>query len=187
MGKIYEQIDDRVRAFIEAQKMFFVATAPRSDEGHVNLSPKGYEDSFAITGPKSVAYVDLGGSGIETVAHLRENARITIMFCAFEGPANILRLYGTGRVVQFNEPGFDKAMELFPGVERARNVIHVDVTRIQDSCGWGVPFYDFKGERDQLSRATNNMEFDAWAEKRLTRNAESLDGLPGLLRQPGAK
>ncbi|MEM7741524.1 MAG: pyridoxamine 5'-phosphate oxidase family protein, partial [Pseudomonadota bacterium] len=99
MGKIYDEIDDRLAQFIRQQKMFFVATAPSGNEGHVNLSPKGY-DSFAILGSNKVAYADLGGSGIETVAHLRDNGRITIMFCAFEGPANILRLYGTGTVIQ---------------------------------------------------------------------------------------
>ena len=185
MAKTYDLIDDRIRDFIARQKMFFVGTAPLSDQGHVNLSPKGY-DSFAVLGERQVAYADLGGSGIETVAHLRENGRITFMFCAFEGPANILRLYGTGRVIQFNEPGFDEHMKLFPQIERARNIIFADITRIQDSCGWGVPFYDFKGERDQLTRATNAKPLEDWAEKRLTTNAESVDGLPGLLREPGA-
>ena len=183
MAKTYDRIDDRIRDFIAQQKMFFVASAPRGDSGHINVSPKGY-DSFAVIDDHQVAYADLGGSGIETVAHLRENGRITFMFCAFDGPANILRLYGTGRVVQFNEPGFEEGMKLFPKIERARNIIYADITRIQDSCGWGVPFYVFKGERDQLSRAINHMEESAWQEKRLTSNAESVDGLPGLLRQP---
>lgn len=185
MAKTHDRIDDRIRGFIEQQKMFFVATAPMSENGHVNLSPKGY-DSFAVIDDHTVAYADLGGSGIETVAHLRENGRITFMFCAYEGPANILRLYGTGRAIQFNEPGFDEHMKLFPTIERARNIIIADITRIQDSCGWGVPFYEFKGERDQLTRATNAKSHEDWAEKRLTTNAESVDGLPGLLREPGA-
>ena len=103
MGKTYNAIDDKLAAFIAKQKMFFVATAPLSPDGHVNLSPKGY-DAFRIVSPKQVAYADLGGSGIETVAHARENGRITIMFCAFDGPALILRLYGKARVMQFDEP-----------------------------------------------------------------------------------
>ena len=104
MAKLHDTIDDRIRNFIEAQKMFFVATAPVGSEGHVNMSPKGY-DSFRILGPNEVAYLDLGGSGIETLAHVRENGRITFMFCAYEGAANILRLYGQGEAVTFDEPG----------------------------------------------------------------------------------
>lgn len=181
MAKIYEQIDEKLAAFIAQQKMFFVATAPLSREGHVNVSPKGY-DSFRIISPKRVAYADLGGSGIETVAHTRENGRITIMFCAFEGPAMILRLYGRASVMQFDEPGFDAELAQFPGFERARNIVFVDVERVADSCGWGVPFYDFKSERDQLKRAIDHRTRDEWAERRYTSNAESIDGLTGLVR-----
>lgn len=180
MGKIYDTIDDRLAEFIGQQKMYFVATAPSGDEGHVNLSPKGY-DSFAILGPNKVAYADLGGSGIETVAHLRQNGRITIMFCAFEGPANILRLYGQGSVIQHDEPGFDEAMASFPTIERARNVIVVEVSRISDSCGWGIPFYSYEGERDQLSRWVVKKPEEEWWDNRLTKNQESIDGLPGLI------
>ncbi len=150
MAKVYDEIDETLAAFIAKQMMFFVATAPLSGDGHVNVSPKGY-DAFRILGPRRVAYADLGGSGIETVAHVRENGRITLMFCAFEGPALILRLYGRASVMQFDEPGFDIELARFPGLERARNIVFVDVERIADSCGWGVPFYDFKGERDQLN------------------------------------
>ena len=182
MAKVYEEIDARLAAFIAKQKMFFVATAPLSADGHVNLSPKGY-DAFRILSPKRVAYADLGGSGIETVAHARENGRITIMFCAFEGPALILRLYGKATVMQFDEPGFDAELAHYPGFERARNIVTVDVERIGDSCGWGVPFYDFKGERDQLKRAIDHRTRDEWAERRYTSNAASIDGLKGLVRQ----
>lgn len=182
MGKTYSTIDSGLAAFIERQKMFFVATAPLSSDGHVNVSPKGY-NCFRIISPTRVAYVDLGGSGIETVAHVRENGRITIMFCAYEGPAMILRLYGTAQVMQFDEPGFDKELGFFPGIERARNIIFIDVERIADSCGWGVPFYDFKSEREQLKRWVGNSPQDEWAERRYTSNAESIDGLPGLRRR----
>jgi hypothetical protein len=181
MAKVYDEIDEKLAAFIAAQKIFFVATAPLSGEGHVNVSPKGY-DAFRILGQKRVAYVDLGGSGIETVAHVRENGRITIMFCAFEGPAMILRLYGRATVMQFDEPGFDEELARFPGFERARNIVFVDVERIADSCGWAVPFYEFKAERDQLKRAIDYRSRDEWAERRYSSNAESIDGLTGLVR-----
>jgi len=181
MAKTYSQIDDDLAAFIGRQKMFFVATAPLSSTGHVNVSPKGY-NCFRLISPTRVAYADLGGSGIETVAHVRENGRITIMFCAYEGPALILRLYGKAQVMQFDEPGFDKELSFFPGIDRARNIVFIDVERIADSCGWGVPFYEFKGERDQLKRWVDHTPLDAWAERRYTSNAESIDGLPGLQR-----
>ncbi|MEO1040927.1 MAG: pyridoxamine 5'-phosphate oxidase family protein [Pseudomonadota bacterium] len=180
MGKTYDAIDDRLAQFIGKQKMFFVATAPSGNEGHVNLSPKGY-NSFAILGPNTVAYADLGGSGIETVAHLRQNGRITFMFCAFEGPANILRLYGKGQVIQHDEPGFAEAMTPFPDIERARNIIIADVHRIADSCGWGVPFYSFEGERDQLTRAVTAKPVEDWWKKNLDYNNKSIDGLKGLI------
>jgi Pyridoxamine 5'-phosphate oxidase len=181
MGKTYDRIDDKLASFIGKQRMFFVATAPLSGGGHVNVSPKGY-DSFCILSPLRVAYADLGGSGIETVAHVRENGRITIMFCAFEGPAMILRLYGRARVMQFDEPGFDVELRRFPGFDRARNIVFVDVERIADSCGWGVPFYEFKSERDQLKRYIDNRTQEEWEERRYEANARSVDGLPGLIR-----
>ena len=179
MSKLYDSIDAQVSAFIAAQHMFFVATA-QSGHGHVNISPKGH-DTFRILGPHEVAFLDLGGSGIETVAHLRQNGRITFMFCAFEGAANILRLYGRGRSICFDEPGFEEKLALFPKFPKARAVITAKISRIQDSCGWGVPFYDFKAERDQLIR-TNEHRTDAeWRERRYVSNALSIDGLPGLI------
>ena len=180
MSKTYDHLDDRLIDFIRQQKMFFVATAPLGADGHVNVSPKGY-DSFAVLGPNEVAYLDFGGSGIETQAHIQENGRITIMFCAFEGAANILRLYGQGEAIDFDHPDYARMLALFPGYDRARAIIRVKLTRIQDSCGWGVPFYDFKGERDQLRRWVDNVETEAeWRERRRMRNGESIDGLPGL-------
>jgi len=181
LAKVHETIDDRITDFINAQKMFFVATAPSEDAGHVNMSPKGY-DSFRILGPNTVAYLDLGGSGIETVAHLRQNGRITFMFCAFAGKPNILRLYGSGEAVCFDEPGFDEKLALFPTFPKARAVITADITRIQDSCGWGVPFYDFAGERDQLVRVNAHRSDEDWRERRYSGNAVSIDGLPGLIK-----
>jgi len=181
MGKTYEVLDDKLTSFILAQKMFFVATAPLSRNGHVNVSPKGY-DCFKIINPTTVAYLDLGGSGIETLAHLKENGRITIMFCAFEGKANIVRLYGTGTVVNFDEPGFAAALALFPNFSRARSIITINITRIADSCGFGVPFYDFKGERDQLMRSALHRSEEDWKEYRYMRNPKSIDGLEGLIK-----
>jgi len=186
MAKFYGALNDKHVAFIMAQKMFFVATAPLSDAGRVNLSPKGY-DSFRVIGPNRVAYADLGGSGAETLAHVRENGRITFMFCAYEGAPNIMRLYGRGSVMQFNDPGFAKEIALFPpGHERARDIIFADLTAVQDSCGWAVPFMEYKGERDQLRRYIDHMDVDAWHESRLTKNATSIDGLPGLIRSDNA-
>ena len=178
MGKLYDQLDDRLAAFIEQQKMFFVATAPLSAEGHVNVSPKGL-DTFAVIDKQTVAYLDLGGSGIETHAHVNENGRITLMFCAFEGRPYILRLYGRGTATTFNDPEFSDLMRWFPRQKRARGVIRVDLTRIQDSCGFGVPLYAFQGERDQLVRYHDTRAYEDWV---YDKNAESIDGLTGLQR-----
>lgn len=180
--KVYDKLDDRIISFIEKQKMFFVASAPLSGDGHINLSPKGY-DAFKVIDDTTVCWLDLGGSGIETQAHVQENGRITIMFCAFEGPANILRLFGTGEVVNPHHEEWDEMLGLFPGFERARGVFKVKLNRIQDSCGWGVPFYEFKGERDQLTRYVDNKSTEEWIESRYAKNAESIDGLTGLVRE----
>ncbi len=181
MASSYAELNDKLIAFIGRQKMFFVGTAPLSAEGSVNLSPKGY-DSLAIIDSRTIAYLDLGGSGIETHAHVRENGRITLMFCAFEGAANIVRVYGRGETITFDEPGFAEKLALFPGFTRARAVVTVHITRVSDSCGWAVPFYDYRGERDQLRRWVDAAEDEAWAEKRYATNAVSIDGLPGLVR-----
>ncbi|MCI4644480.1 MAG: pyridoxamine 5'-phosphate oxidase family protein [Hyphomonadaceae bacterium] len=183
MGKTYDVLDDRLVAFIKAQKLFFVGTAPLDEDGHVNVSPKGY-DSFAILDELTVAWLDLGGSGIETLAHLKENGRITIMFCAFEGRPLILRLYGEGEAVQFDDPRFPDLLAHFPTFDRARSIIVIKLTRIQDSCGWGVPFYDFKGERDQLKRNWDH-KYEKHGETGVNEgffdnNAQSIDGLPGI-------
>ncbi|MGD2131732.1 MAG: pyridoxamine 5'-phosphate oxidase family protein [Maricaulaceae bacterium] len=181
MAKTFEALDDKLTSFIKAQQMFFVATAPSGNGGHVNVSPKGL-DSFVVLDPHTVAYLDLGGSGIETVAHVRQNGRITIMFCAFEGAAKILRLYGQGEATTFDDPGYEELLKLFPGHDRARSVIKVKLDLIQDSCGWGVPFYEYRGQRDQLTRYVENRTEEEWKERRYDSNAESIDGLPGLVR-----
>lgn len=181
MSTANDELDEALIGFIRRQKLFFIATAPLASEGSVNISPKGY-DSLAIIDSKTVAYVDLGGSGIETHAHLRENGRVTLMFCAFEGPANIVRVYGRGESCSFDEPGFAEKMKLFPAFERARSVITIRIHRVADSCGWGVPFFDYKGERDQLRRWVVARPEEEWAARRYEANAVSIDGLPGLTR-----
>ena len=131
MGKVYDAIEGRIADFIAAQHVFFVATAPRSDRGLLNLSPKGLE-SFQILGPCEVAYLDMPGSGIETVAHLRENGRIVLMFCAFDGPPNIVRLYGRGEALEPGDPGFDALRERFPEGLQARTIVRVAVAGLSD-------------------------------------------------------
>ena len=184
MSKVFEEIDDRMRAFIEAQPVFFVATAPSGPGGHVNVSPKGGSGLFRVTGPLGFAYVDLVGSGVETIAHLRENGRITVMFAAFEGPPKIVRLHGSGHVVDADEDrlaAFDVSEEQRGAV---RSVIEVDVERVSDSCGFVVPRMDYVGDRDQLYRWSDNRVRkqgpDAMRDYVAEKNAESLDGLPGL-------
>lgn len=179
--KLYPELNDKLIAFIQKQKMFFVATAPLTGDGHVNVSPKGYE-SFKIINNQTVAYLDYGGSGIETHAHVVENGRITLMFCAYEGKANIMRLYGQGSVCAFHDDGFAEKLAWFPDFDRARAIITVKLTRIQDSCGYGVPFYDFVSERDQLKRSHTHKSIEEWMDYRYDKNPESIDGLPGLIR-----
>jgi hypothetical protein len=188
MAKVFEEIDATLCAFIEAQPMFFVATAPSGDGGHVNLSPKGGRNLFRVTGPLGFAYVDLMGSGIETVAHLRENGRIAIMFCAFEGPPKIVRLHGVGHPVQQGDEGFAELLATFGVLHEqrpaVRSVITVDVERVSDSCGFVVPQMDYVRERDQLYRYADNRLRkegpDAVRAYVSANNAESIDGLDGL-------
>jgi len=185
--KLYDEIGDKQAAFIRSQKMFFVASAPLAPDGHVNLSPKGYE-AFAILAPRRVAYIDLGGSGIETHAHLNENGRICLMFCAFEGDPLILRLYGDGYSHPYGTAKFDALRAHFPAVEvPVRGIIEVEVERIQDSCGFGVPFYEYQGERDTLLKFNAKRSQETLMERRYRTNAESIDGLPGLTRAPAKK
>lgn len=179
MGKLFPELDDDLRAYIARQHVFFVATAPLAADGHVNLSPKGL-DTFRVLGPTTVAYLELTGSGVETVAHLRENGRLTVMFCAFEGRPRILRLYGRGRAVEPGDPEWAAVSAGFPPLPGARSVVVLEVERIADSCGYGVPRYEYAGDRPQLIE---------WAEKKgpegvrryqARKNRASIDGLPGL-------
>jgi hypothetical protein len=179
MGRAYEAIDERLAGLIERQHLFFVATAPLSPEGSVNLSPKGL-DSFAILDPHTVAYLDLVGSGAETIAHLRENGRITILFCSFEGPPLLLRLYGRGEVFEPGDEGFETLLNRFPRHPGTRSIVRVSVTRIADSCGFGVPLYRFEGQRTQLTAWAERKGEEGLREYQLGNNRLSLDGLPAL-------
>lgn len=179
MGKEFQEIDERIQRWIERQHMFFVSTAPLADDGRVNCSPKGL-DSLRVLGPRRIAYADTGGSGIETVAHLKENGRIVIMLCAFDGPPKIFRFYGTGRAVEPHDDDFAAMVQMFPSMPTVRNFIVVDVECIRDSCGYGVPLYEFKSDRDSLRNWCNSKSEDELLEYRKEKNALSLDGLAGL-------
>jgi hypothetical protein len=179
MGKEYQEIDGRIQRWIERQRLFFVSTAPLADDGRINCSPKGL-DGLRVLGPRQIAYVDTGGSGIETVAHLKENGRIVIMLCAFDGPPKIFRFYGHGRSVEPHDAEFEKLVPMFPKMPAIRNFIVVDIECIRDSCGYGVPLYEFKRERESLKNWCESKTKDELLEYRFERNAQSLDGLPGL-------
>jgi pyridoxamine 5'-phosphate oxidase-like protein len=179
VGKTRSMIDEVARKFIEAQRVFFAASAPLDAGGHVNLSPKGL-DTFRILGPTTVAYVDFNGSGVETIAHLKENGRIVLMFCAFEGPPNIFRLYGHGRVVEPHEAEFAALAESFPNHEDARAIIVVELTRVTDSCGYGVPLFKYEGEREQLHAWARHRGPEGLKAYRQEKNRRSIDGLPGV-------
>jgi hypothetical protein len=184
MGKLHDRLDDSLMEFIGRQHMFFVGTAPASTDGHLNLSPKGL-DTFRVLGPETVAYLDLTGSGIETVAHLRENGRITIMFCAFEGRPNILRLHGWGRIVEQGDAEWPGLIERFPSLPGIRSVIVVALERVADSCGFAVPLYEYKGQRSQLIDYAENKGPEGMAQYRSKKNRASIDGLAGLRRAGG--
>ncbi len=178
MAKLYSEIDAEMEAWIEAQPMFFNATAPLSEDGHINLSPRGL-DTLRVLGPREVAYLDLTGSGNETAAHLAENGRITLMFCAFSGKPKILRLYGQGMVVAPGEPEWDSLRCLFPASLRGeRQIIRVDVRRIQSSCGFGVPLMEYKGQREELMAWTDKKGPEGISDYHARKNAVSIDGLP---------
>jgi hypothetical protein len=179
MGKVFETLDDDLRAFIARQHLFFVATAPLSADGHVNLSPKGL-DTFRVLGPTTVAYLDLTGSGVETVAHLRENGRLTVMFCACEGRPRILRLYGRGRAVEPGDAEWPAVSSEFPAVPGVRSVVVLEVERIADSCGYGVPRFEFVADRPQLADWCERKGPEGVRAYQARKNRSSIDGLPGL-------
>jgi hypothetical protein len=183
MGKVSDAITDRQAAWIEKQQLFFVGTAPLAEDGHVNISPKGDLRWFRILDPATVAYLDFVGSGAETIAHARENGRIVVMFCAFDGPPNIVRLHGRATILP---PDDDLASIFDPPEHAVRSIIRVDVERVADSCGYGVPLMRFEGKRTQ---------YDAWVKKKVRdgglatyvteKNSVSIDGLPAVTTTAG--
>jgi hypothetical protein len=180
VGKTYPEITDELSAWMRSQHVFFVATAPSGDGGHVNCSPKG-SDSFRVLGPTTVAYVDQTGSGVETIAHLRQNGRIVVMFCAFEGGPKIVRVHGRGEVVRPGDDGFAQLLSRFGMRELGvRSIIKVEATRISDSCGYGVPVMTFDHERDTMAKWADKKGPEGVAQYWRDKNASSLDGLPGL-------
>ncbi|MFI8997928.1 pyridoxamine 5'-phosphate oxidase family protein [Streptomyces sp. NPDC053542] len=186
MGKVHERIDGRLRTFIEAQKIFFTATAPLAGDGTVNLSPKGMTGSFAVLDEHTVGYLDFAGSNAETIAHLRENGRITLMWCAFEGPPNIVRVHGRGEPVFRDDPRWGELLAHFPDIDGSahglRAIILVTAELIRDTCGYGVPFMTYDEDRplhrSRFERETDE-SLDAYFRKK-EHIARSIDGLPGL-------
>ncbi len=189
MGKTFSGIDERLARWIAAQPLFFVASAPLAGDGHVNVSPKGPIGTLRVLDEQTVAYLDLVGSGAETVAHVRENGRIVVMLCAFEGPPRIVRLHGRGEIVSSQDERFARLLAehafFEPAADEARRaIVLVHLSRVSDSCGYGVPLMSVQGERPHM---------DAWAQKKLRvggeealrayqreKNAESIDGLPAI-------
>jgi hypothetical protein len=179
VAKVFPRIDESLRDFMAEQAVFFVATAP-SEGGRINLSPKGYRDTFAVLDEHTVAYLDLFGSGVETIAHLRDNGRITVMFCSFTRNSRILRLFGTGRVVRPDDAEFAGLLTHFGGQHAGvRAAIVVDVERIADACGFAVPYYELVGERPVLDAHHGKAPDEAY-ERLRQRKGHSIDGLPAL-------
>ena len=189
MAKVFDEINEHIRAWVERQTMFFVATAPLDGEGHVNVSPKGPIGSLRVLGPRRVAYLDVGGSGAETIAHVRENGRIVVMLCAFEGPPRIVRFHGRAKVLLRGTERYDEALaeggfEDASVPEARRAIVDVEVTRISDSCGYGVPLMSYEGSREHHALSTakklRTKGVDGYEEYRRKVNGASLDGLPAL-------
>ena len=183
MGKLYEEVTPDLADWLMAQHMFFVATAPLAAGGLVNCSPKGM-NSFRILGPRQVAYLDLTGSGVETIAHLRENGRIVFMFCAFSGPPKIVRLHGTGEVITPGSAEWDELRQGFPQYPGARAIIRAELSRISDSCGYAVPRMEYLEDRDVLIKSTEAKGVEGLKKYQSEKNARSLDGLPALDPKP---
>jgi hypothetical protein len=186
MGKTYERLDGRLRDFIQAQHLFFTATAPLAETGTVNLSPKGLSGSFAVIDDLTVAYLDFAGSNAETIAHLRENGRITLMWCAFQGPPSIVRIHGRGEPIFRDDPRWPELIAHFPdidpGAHGVRAIIVVRAELIRDTCGYAVPLMTFEDDRDlharRFAREDDSSLNTYFASKEHV--AVSIDGLPGL-------
>ena len=175
MSKFYTKITSRLQKFIEVQKIFFVATTPNS--GRINLSPKGM-DSFRVINENRVLWLNVTGSGNETAAHLNENKRITIMFCSFEKVPNILRLYGKGKEIKPNDATWNKVISLFSETPGTRQIFDITIESAQTSCGMSIPFYEFKGERNDLNNWAENQGEENIKQYWENKNQTSIDGLP---------
>jgi hypothetical protein len=189
MGTVFERLDDHQRAWIARQALFFVGTAPLAGDGHVNVSPKGPIGTLRVLDDHTVAYLDVVGSGAETIAHIRENGRVVVMLCAFDGPPRILRLHGRGEIVPAGTPAFDELVERHgfeqPEVlESQRSIVVVHVERIADSCGYGVPLMDYVGERPHQPKSSAKRVRvhgpDAYVDYQREHNSRSIDGLPAV-------
>jgi hypothetical protein len=186
MAKVFDGIDDHLRDWIGRQRLFFVGTAPLAGDGHVNVSPKGPIETLAVLDEHTIAYLDMVGSGAETIAHLRENGRIVVMLCAFEGPPRIVRLHGRGEVIQEDDARFGDLFERcgFEELLAQRSIILVDVDRIADSCGYGVPLMSYEGQRPhQRLSAEKRLRTQgpgAFADYQREKNARSIDDLPAV-------
>jgi Pyridoxamine 5'-phosphate oxidase len=182
MGGSYEHIDDRMAQWLTSQPVFFVATAPDAPDGLVNCSPKGNRNELAVIDVHTVAYLDQTGSGIETIAHLRDNGRIVLMFCAFAGPPRIVRLHGHGQYRRPGEQGFAELTRHFPGAEGAgvRSIVIAAVDRVADSCGYGVPLMTFDRHRPTMDEWSARKGLARIHDYQAKRNAKSIDGLEGL-------
>ena len=179
MGKVYQEIDERIRKWIDAQPVFFVATAPLDPQGHINCSPKdGY--SIRVLDSKTLVYLDLIGSGVETIAHLRENARIIVMMCAFERAPLIMRFHGRGEIIEKDHADFERLIPLFDPEIGIRSFIKIHLDRISDSCGFGVPVMEFKHHRKQLRTFNERNGEEKLADYKIQHNSQSIDGLPGV-------
>jgi predicted pyridoxine 5'-phosphate oxidase superfamily flavin-nucleotide-binding protein len=183
MGKTYESINGEIQEWITQQQMFFVGTAPRADSGSVNVSPKGL-DTLRDLNDQTLAFLDYGGSGVETIAHIRENKRIVIMMCAFDGPAKIYRFHGTGTVITPLDQEFSALADKFDRSELGiRSIIRINVTRISDSCGFGVPLYDYREQRSISPNYIRTRGADYIRPHLESKNLQSIDGLPGISAQ----
>jgi hypothetical protein len=183
MGQVFDGIDGELAAWIRAQPMWFVATAPLAADGLVNVSPRGI-DTLSVLGTHRLGWLDLTGSGVETIAHLRENGRICVMWCSFDRRARVVRVHGRGSVHLPGEPDFEEVAAQHPPHPSTRAAVVVDVERVSDSCGFGVPVMDLVEERDLLRPSAEKRGPDGLAEYRATKNAVSLDGLPGMPSVP---
>ena len=181
MGKIYDLIDGKLKEWLSRQKVFFVATAPLSGNGHVNCSPKDGE-SFRVVDERTVVYLDLTGSGVETIAHVKENERVVLMFCAFDGAPKIVRLHGHGEIIESEHEEFEQFRAIFRATVGIRSFVKVHLTRISDSCGYGVPLYTFRGYRSQLEDWAEHKGEESLAEYRSKHNRRSIDQLEGACR-----